>query len=1521
MIDLATLKKHLEKLGSPLVLKASDVELRPGLDALVDSMPGHEITLDIRAGGITIDGATLTIAGTSGDRWPVQGMPSSTLTLTAATITVTDADIVGATLSAALPLAPGEIASTTVVSDPEKAGWRLRLADDVSNVTSTELIALGVGGPLPFPVPPQLNLLDQTVEVDVGAFEIHFAPNTTDRAYYTFAVRAPEASFHLIPGVIECDGLRLGAVLRPPGWSVTIIGELTIGSTGMDLGMTVNPGPIWSAFVAPSDGPTFPGVIELARWIAPGGDLPTKTTEGFDNLDLNPSVFDLALSRVTLSFDVTTATVVALGIVSRLTIVGLALDVVLTLPDLKIAGALAPPGKQRVVDMLAAAGIDAGGVPDTLTITAANFLAEASIGRYSTDVAVEGIWPTGPLQLNKISLAVAYAKSASITGSFRAELGVAGVGIEVGADYDGPPEGWTFLGRTLPGEQLRIGALIVDLGEKFGIEQVPEPIASLQLNNLEAAYTTGSGAFTFTCEAGFLVTETPVAVVVSIAVTRNGAPSPPLTNGAVRVPGTKGYSATFSGSVAFADLRFDIIFDTDNAKTDVLIADYVHTGTDAPVELRRLVADVSDKLAKAIPPGIMVGLKEVKFVFLKQTEKQWAFGLRLGAQINLNELPLVGSKLPADQTLAVEDLQILYSSDVLKAEQTKIINPLLPAGVSKLPEAVGKGISFGADVRLGSERRHLEAGVKPPDPPLPLALTAGGPDAEPIPPTSTDPMTWLEVNKQFGVFSFQRVGVGYVDNVLEFALDASVGVGPISFALQELTMGSPLTEFEPTFGLKGLALSFDRPPIALGGAFLKVPEVVDGRTITSYYGEVLVHVPAFGLTALGGWAPDADPASFFIYLAIDAPLGGPPFLFVTGIAGGFGINSRLTLPTIDRVGDYPLLPRHAPAAEGSPAETIAKVIPALQGTFRSQAGQYWVAAGLAVSSFKMIDAQVVLSVSFGVDVEIGVVGTAAATLPTGTPHPVAYIQVDVVAAFTPATGQLTIDGKLSPASYLFGGFVKLSGGFALYAWFSGDRRGDFVVSVGGYHPAYTKPPGYPDVPRLGIAFSVGRLKVIGQAYFALTPGAFMAGIRLTATFEAGAIKAWFDAGVDFLIAWAPFHYEGGAWITIGCSVDLGLFTLSLQIGAELQIWGPAFGGSALVDLEIVSFTIDFGAPRSVPGPVGWRTLATNFLPSDTKAAFALAAGVLDDAQDEPPDVLKATITAGRRAVNAPGVDWIVDPDGFVIVTSSTIPANRAEWGIAKDKTDGLPNLVVDYHRAPSVRAMLAAGAAVQATPQDMYLRLDHDTKTFSKTEVWAPKLGIAPMDQPDVDSYHTIVLRRRNSHTGTFTEYVTNVTVTPQLGASNAALWGQPGETDEVNAQRLVESTLLGIAISPAPRSPSAVNDVRLESLIFGEGNDTGFAHQSPTPDPRYRVKRTISPDQRTMTVEVSGQHVASLPNQGYVLSVLVDPWVSARRTETLNELNRLGFATTHADKVSLTTMARTALTDWPDAALIGSQT
>jgi hypothetical protein len=1432
----------------------------------------------------------------------------------------------------------------------------------------------------------QFNELLPAQLATVGGFELSYLSIAVDAGTFSldqfaFAIRTSQP-WKLIPGVLELNSLQiqltidgtasvtgtvLGSVGLPGGSDILIsfgrsgpsdpwqlnavsaavalpsLGDLAQLDQGENLGALVKAGGLDTLRFVMTDmnfGLTIPPAkltrLGLTLQLANADDPLAPVVDW----DIIPDGV-LTLTQFSFGFQVEWGATVTKAAFGTFVLNGLEFDV--RFASQVVAGATADgllaeytaqdgAGTVTVKDLLAsiAPGL-AAGVPETLTIT----LADAALAYLSTGTSAD----TSRKFLFEMDLAAGAAVAglplppSMLTGNATLKIIVASAALsdQETAFLNGmsvtpvlPASGGVPAGLWVSGQitNLNIGTLLADLGSTYGITDVPAPIKSLVLSKVSVSYQTGTGVFAFDLEAGFTVESAPVAVAITIAVMPTAqAPA----DGAV-TQGTQGYSATFTGQVTFAGLQFDIVFDTAATGTDVLVADFVHAGS--PVALQALVAAVSAEVAQAIPPGISLDLKEVKFIFLKQTATQWAFGLRLGAGINLNELPIVGSKLPPDQTLALQNLQILYSSADMTTAQTAIVNPLLPTGVTKLPDTVGQGIAFDADVQLGGTTKHLQAGVTPP-PAVQTAVAAGAV----VPASSTDPVKWLNVNKQFGIFSFERVGVGYQDNVLVFALDASVALGPLAFSLQALTVGSPLTSFEPQFSLKGLALTFDRPPLSIGGAFLKVRETVGTQTFDSYYGELIVQAATFGLKALGGWAPDANPASFFIYLSINAPLGGPPFLYVTGLAGGFGINSRLILPTIDKVGRFPLLPGLAPAEKSSPAETIKEVIPALQDSFTPMAGQYWVAAGIAVSSFEMIQVSAVISVSFGVDLQIGVVGTAAMTLPTGSPYPVAYIEIDVVASFTPSTGQLAVDGKLSPASYLFGGFVKLTGGFAFYAWFSGEHQGDFVVSIGGYHPAFSKPANYPVVPRLGLAFSLGPLKVVGQAYFALTPSMLMAGVRLTATFEITGIKAWFDAGVDFLIGWAPFHYEARAWVTIGVAADLGLFTLSVQIGADLQIWGPAFGGEALVDLDVASFTIAFGAPRAEPAPIGWTTFATNFLPPPDGtaapqaapfAAHALAATAPPAADPAAAsNIVKATVTAGLLSSDD-DTGWILDPDQFRILTASTIPANHGIWATSATATAEFPNQVASYQRAAAPQpAPALAAAALPASgppPADMLLQLDYATVTYSGTEVWAPVLNIAPMSENGVASYHTITLLK-SDETGQYTSYVTDVTAAPQLGASNTALWGVTGAGDDPNAGRLILATLTGFAISPAPRQPDKVSAVPLEALSYGTGYSTGFTYQAPVVDQQYTVATPQSPDPATFTIDVAGGHTASLVNHGYVLSALTDPWVAGQRAATLDELRRLGFSTAPSAAVQLTTMAQTALTDWPSAARIGTET
>jgi hypothetical protein len=305
--------------------------------------------------------------------------------------------------------------------------------------------------------------------------------------------------------------------------------------------------------------------------------------------------------------------------------------------------------------------------------------------------------------------------------------------------------------------------------------------------------------------------------------------------------------------------------------------------------------------------------------------------------------------------------------------------------------------------------------------------------------------------------------------------------------------------------------------------------------------------------------------------------------------------------------------------------------------------------------------------------------------------------------------------------------------------------------------------------------------------------------------------------------------------------------------------------------------------------------------------------------------LKATVTAGLTG-QAPGLDWILDPDQFRILTASTIPANHALWATSATDTAELPGTIASYQQAgppadPATEAAATARAeATVAPPAQMLLQLDYGTVTYSSSQVWAPVLNIAPMGETGVASYHTITLLKRNTG-GQYTSYVTGITVAPQVGASGTALWGPGGQATDPDADRLIPATLTGFAISPVPRHPGKVSDIALLSLTYGQGHTTGFGYQAPVVDQQYTVSSETTSNGGTFTITIAGAHTATLPGQEHTLTALTDPWVTRQRTATLDQLNQLGFGTLPGNAVHLDQMAQTPLTDWPTAARIGTET
>lgn len=917
-----------------------------------------------------------------------------------------------------------------------------------------------------------------------------------------------------------------------------------------------------------------------------------------------------------------------------------------------------------------------------------------------------------------------------------------------------------------------------------------------------------------------------------------------------------------------------------------------------------------------------------------ETGNPYVIGASIDTELEFSRLPLVGS-IPGFKDLTLTNLGFSYTnlnpSDTGTQFHipviTKTENPLYTRsaehasdskvytidknGPQKSMTIAKNGFSFTVGLTDNSTGTNLSNFSLPvnlnPAPANPTQVATAFNPGKTSPPDS--PVNWMTLNKTYGPVTLNQIGFNYSEGEATFGFSAGFAVGGFSMYLDQLAITFPMplpgvpAGSHVGFDLQGMGMDFKKGTFEIGGAFLKYN---DGHR-TNYYGQAILRMGNFGLKALGGYTPaqQNDPASFFIYAKIDVPLGGPPAFFITGLAGGFGINNALVMPSIETLSSYPLLPGNTPAMGSDPATTISTVLPALGSIFTYSPGAYWLAAGIQFTTYEMIEAFVLATVSFGVDFQIGLLGTAAMSMPPEVSSPVAYIEIDIMAAIIPASGLAAVAGVISPASFIWGDFAKLSGGFAFYLWFSGEHAGDFVMTIGGYHPAFNKPAWYPTVPRLGMSFNLGPFSVIGQAYFALTSGAMMAGGSLSATWNLGPIKAWFNTGVDFMIRWAPFHYEADFYINLGCSVDMGLFTLNLSAGALLNIWGPEFGGTAEVDLDVISFTIYFGGSSSMPQVPGWNTFKSSFLPPDTTVSTTSNTQLQARAADSSitvSNVVKASAAEGLLQTGIGNYDWIVDPDHFKIVTNSTIPANNATWATA-GTTYTVSNNVSDYNITPP---------NAPATNPWMWMSDDTLTKTYSPTQVWNTALNIAPMNETGIQSTHSITLTENGTA-------ITSFAVEPVLGRSSWSLWGTPTTNPGPNDPRFVESTLTGFSITPVPRLPAVTNNVPLLQLVFASGFNTGFNYETAIVNTVYTVNADTDSNQKLL-IEVSGGYSDSFTNADYILSTLVDTWVTEQRNTILNDLVSNNFGTLSPAQVNITEFAtETPLANWPVVEQIGS--
>lgn len=677
----------------------------------------------------------------------------------------------------------------------------------------------------------------------------------------------------------------------------------------------------------------------------------------------------------------------------------------------------------------------------------------------------------------------------------------------------------------------------------------------------------------------------------------------------------------------------------------------------------------------------------------QKNTRSYVLAFRLQGDVSLSQLPFVGEKLPKTAEIGIKDLALVWCSAAIAEDEnarqyfieaynnanksdSSLTNDNLTESNLITIEALSSSGLFSASLQIPSvESQQLSLPFTPSSQSAPPSSSSSTPtqpiSTKPSTITSSDDATkWFEVNKNVGPLSLKRMGLKYQDKRVWFLFDTSLSAGAVTLIVDGLGAGIDPFEllggrFNPIFTLRGLGLTI-KGPAEVSGAFLR-ERISDPRgDYDEFSGVVLIKTEALTVSGMGSYAdpPWGDP-SFFAYAFLDKTIGGPPFFFVTGLALGIAVNRNLDLPPIDQVSQFPLVR----LALGEPLTPPGSSLPAIRNTggdsdlakllqvqqamkpyTRRNPGQVVLAIGVRFTTFKLLNSFALLVVSFSKPFKLDLLISSRLQIPALTPGsksvpPIAQVGIDLRGTWIPEEGYLSIEGRITEGSWFLDSACRLSGGAAFTSWTKGDHNGDFVLTVGGYHPKFPVPAHYPKVPRLAFNFTRGPIEIKGDAYFAMTPSALMAGGNLSATFSQGNIQAWFKCGADFLIAWEPFNYEATMYVEVGASWRTIFGRVRGSVGAKLQLWGPDLAGITTVDLKIFKFDVKFGnQDRNPPKPIDAKTFRERFLPANEDL---ISIGVS-----------KGLVRSGKNEDGSPL--YVVNPADFSLAIESVIPKPDGE---------------------------------------------------------------------------------------------------------------------------------------------------------------------------------------------------------------------------------------------------------------------
>ncbi len=393
----------------------------------------------------------------------------------------------------------------------------------------------------------------------------------------------------------------------------------------------------------------------------------------------------------------------------------------------------------------------------------------------------------------------------------------------------------------------------------------------------------------------------------------------------------------------------------------------------------------------------------------------------------------------------------------------------------------------------------------------------------------------------------------------ELSIIGGATIGPLAITVQRFGALVTLELHDGNLGPIDLSLDFKAPSgvgLAIdsagvsGGGFLKHDDAKH-----EYSGVLQLQFNDLALQAFGLITTQVAGQSGYSLLAlIDADF--PPVQLgwgftLDGVGGLLAVNrcastdalhAALKANTLSSI----LFPKNAITNAAQVLSTLDAIFPTASGRFI-----FGPMALIGWGTPTVFTAAIAVVVELPEPIRIILIARLSVRLPSES-EALVRINLDALGVLDLSQDSLSLDAKLFDSKLLE---FTLSGDMALRANWSSTSQREFLLAIGGFHPQFTPPAGFPALQRITIDMPSGPVsKLRLAAYLALTSNTVQFGAALDVFIGVSGFGLAGHLGFDALLQIDPFHFD--ADISGRVALTAGGDNL-MAVGLDAALSGPA----------------------------------------------------------------------------------------------------------------------------------------------------------------------------------------------------------------------------------------------------------------------------------------------------------------------------------------------------------------------------